>query len=302
MLRNITTLLCCVAALFALNFITSVSSDPSNLTASLKNAPTQNAAHNEAGKEEKPIELPLELEALSVCVFDVIKNEFIFEINAEQQLPLASITKLMTALVAKENLPQNTHVEISKKALMQEGDSGFYIGNEWQLSNILKAMLISSSNDAAFAVSASLRDTLEPSDTKFVSLMNERAKELGLNQTYYINTSGLDLSKEEAGAFGSCKDMTKLMNYILSNYPDLIEITTEKSFTANEIEFKNTNKLLSEFPCFFGGKTGFSDLAGGNLIVAVGRGLSHPMILTVLGSSWEGRFEDVKKLYDKFVK
>ena len=294
MLKNITTLLCCVAVFFALNFITSISGDPSNLTASLKKPETE--------QNEQPIVEPLELEAVSACVFDINKQEFIFEANADKQLPLASVTKLMTALVAKENLPKNTLIEISKEAIMQEGDSRLNIGSTWQLSNILSAMLISSSNDAAFAVSSSIRDTIEPSDTKFISLMNQKAQKLGLSQTYYLNTSGLDISEKEAGAFGSCKDMAKLMNYILSNHPELIEITTEKSFTVNNIEFENTNKILSELPCLFGGKTGFSDLAGGNLIIAIDRGLNNPMILAVFGSSFDGRFEDIKKLYDRFVR
>jgi len=236
----------------------------------------------------------IRLEAQSACVFDVLKNEFIFEKNAEAQLPLASLTKLITAITAKENLLPGTLIEISKEALSQDGDNGFRAGELWLLPKMINATLIASSNDAAFAISESRPD--------FIYLMNNTAKKLGLEQTYFLNSTGLDISSDLAGAYGSCKDMVETMRYILANYRDILEITAKETYLANGIEFQNTNKLLPELPTLIGGKTGFDDLAGGNLIVVVDKGLHHPIIITVLGSNIEGRFSDVQTLYDAFLK
>ncbi len=245
----------------------------------------------------------IEIEATSGCVFDVSENKFVFEKNLNKRLPLASLTKIMTAITAKENLLESTTVLISKEALLKEGDNGLDVGARWQLNDILKAMLISSSNDAAFAVASSLREGNEITDTKFVKLMNRKAGEMQLNQTSFQNTSGLDLENDTvASNFGSCKDMTSMMAYMLKNYPNILEATSREKIILNGKEFKNTNKIIFDLPVLLGGKTGFSDTAGGNLSVVVNRGLANPVIITILGSSLEGRFEDVKTLHKTFVK
>ncbi|MFC1757121.1 D-alanyl-D-alanine carboxypeptidase family protein [Patescibacteria group bacterium] len=247
-------------------------------------------------------EIPFQIEALSACVFDILNNSFIYELNADTQRPLASLTKLMTAIVAKENLLPSTLVEISKEALLQEGDSGLIMQEKWNLSDILKIMLISSSNDAAYAVASSLKPGLEITDKEFVEIMNKKVLEMGLKKTYFINATGLDISENLAGAYGTCKEMSSIIKYILINYPDLLEPTTKDYLSLGDRTFKNTNDIVNVIPVFFGGKTGFSDLAGGNLTIVVSKGLNHPMIITVLGSSIDGRFEDVKTLYNQFAK
>jgi D-alanyl-D-alanine carboxypeptidase len=94
------------------------------------------------------------------------------------------------------------------------------------------------------------------------------------------------------------------MLYILNTHSELLEVTTKESlhFNGTNLDFKNTNKLLEKLPLLLGGKTGFDDLAGGNLIVAVNKGLNHPIIIAVLGSSLEGRFKDVETLYNRFLR
>jgi len=235
------------------------------------------------------------LEAKAACVFDAAKNEFIFELNSDAQLPLASLTKIMTAITAREYLLQTALVEISEEILAQEGDSGFCPGENWSLADLTDAMLVSSSNDAAFAIAGA-------AGKDFVKMMNKKAKDIGLTQTYFLNSTGLDFSEQIAGAYGSCRDMVNLAKYALVRHPQLLEVTTKESYSYGDIIFENTNKLLAKLPVLFGGKTGFSDLAGGNLIVVVDKGLGHPMILVVLGSTFDGRFDDTEVLYDKFVK
>ncbi|MDD5032612.1 MAG: hypothetical protein PHC85_00625 [Candidatus Pacebacteria bacterium] len=241
----------------------------------------------------------LEIEAKSACVFDVRQNKFLFELDSDKQLPLASVAKLMTALVAKENILPETLVEISKEAMMQEGDSGFSIGEMWRLPDIMSVMLLSSSNDAAFALASAKRNTVEPSDVLFVKKMNEKAAALNLRNTYFFNSTGLDLSKGFSGAYGTCRDITFLADYLLNQYPELLEITTKEKAVINNREFQNTNKLFYELPLLLGSKTGYSDLAGGNLVIITDTGINNPVIIIVLGSSFDGRFEDAKKIYER---
>ena len=244
---------------------------------------------------------PPEITAKVGCVFDLLKNEYVYKKNADTQLSLASITKLMTAVVAKENLLDTTLIKITKESLMQEGDSGLYLGELWKLKDIINIMLVESINDAAYAIASSLRSGLNSDDVLYVNLMNNKANKLGLNQTYYLNATGLDINKNTAGALGSCKDTVELVRYIMANHPSIIAATSNETLSYNGRNFKNTNKLLAELPSVYGGKTGFSDISGGNLLVLVDKGVNHPMIITVLGSTLEGRFEDTKELYRTYV-
>lgn len=236
----------------------------------------------------------INLEAKSVYIYDVVKEKSIFELNADSQLPLASLTKLMTAVVAKENIPEWMLIDIGEESVLQEGDSGFMLGERWKIADIIDAMLISSSNDAAAAIALNSED--------FISLMNKKSADLNLAQTYFLNATGLDLTNYLSGGYGSAKDVAKLMDYLVKKHPSLLEVTRYDSLKINSRNFKNTNKLIEHLPGIIGSKTGFSDLARGNLAVVFDMGLEHPVIIVALGSSEEGRFEDIEKLYNETIK
>lgn len=236
----------------------------------------------------------VKLEAKSAYVFDIVVEKPIFEFNAEAQLPLASLTKLMTAAVAKENIPEWALIEIGAEATKQEGDFGFLVGEKWKISDLLDAMLVSSANDAAAAIAMSRSD--------FIPLMNKKSDELKLNQTYFLNSTGLDSSNYIAGAYGSARDVANLLNYLIKSHPSLLETTRYGEVRINSRIFKNTNELIDETPGIIAGKTGYSGLAGGNLAVVFDMGLEHPVIIVALGSSEEGRFEDVRILYNETLK
>ncbi len=240
----------------------------------------------------------VKLEAKAAYVFDVLENRPLFETNTEFQLPLASIAKIMTAIVAEENLPSYLLVTISPEAILQEGVEGFLVEEQWQINELIDAMLVSSSNDAAFTLASEYNKNF-PGD--FVSLMNQKAKELGLTQTYFLNPTGLDLSKNTSGAHGSAKDVAKLLLYALKNHSSLLEATRFMSINLHSRNFKNTNQIVNNLPGFIAGKTGFSDLAGGNLAIIADKGYGHPIVIVVLGSTFEGRFNDVKTLYQTAV-
>ena len=243
--------------------------------------------------------------ARSVYVFDVNERKILYQKNQNQQLPLASITKLMTALVASEIVSKNGTVPISTAAILQDGDSGLLAGEKFTLAELLDLTLMSSSNDGAFAIASAagaLISTNEPAKN-FVEAMNIRAKELGLLQTYFRNPTGLDVSENEAGAYGSARDIAVLMEYVVRNEPEILERTKDNTaFILNEAgvyhEATNTNEIVNNIPGIIGSKTGYTDLSGGNLAVAFDAGFDRPIVVVVLGSTRSQRFSDVLTLVD----
>lgn len=256
--------------------------------------------------EEKDSFSPLLLEAKAAYVYDLKNNRPLYTKNEEAQLPLASLTKVMTALLARELVPKETTVTIDKGALKQEGNSGLLENEKWRLSDISDLMLVASSNDGAHAIASVLSAFLNPetkpsATTDFISAMNTSAKTLGLSQTFFLNESGLDTTKSLSGAYGSAKDTALLVAYALKKYPDLFEATRYQKLSFESLsDFKhtekNTNERISALPEILASKTGFTDLAGGNLVIAFEAGPMRPIIVSVLGSSIDGRFDDVEKL------
>ncbi|MAF59521.1 MAG: hypothetical protein QF858_02640 [Candidatus Pacebacteria bacterium] len=255
----------------------------------------------------------IELEASAAYVFDVNKEEALFSKNSETQLPLASLTKIMTALVAYESAPVDSVIAIEKESIDIEGDSGLSEGDNWLLSDLLGFTLLVSSNDGAHAVASAVESI--PSDfedeaeeeTSFIDRMNSRASELGLVQTYFINETGLDPNLSISGGYGSARDTVELFRRAISIAPELLEDTaySEVEYSNGGEEMlvaENTNEAVNSIPGLIASKTGFTDLAGGNLVIAFDSGLNHPIIITVLGSSIDGRFSDVNKLVSASIK
>ncbi|MCX6701686.1 MAG: hypothetical protein NTX96_00635 [Candidatus Zambryskibacteria bacterium] len=247
----------------------------------------------------------INLEAKSAYVFDIVKNEVIFKKNEFVQLPLASITKLMTALTAIELIPKNSRITIRKEFLQEEGDTGLLVGESWKLKDLLDFSLMVSSNDGARSVASvigamSLKtDDYDLGRKDFISKMNEKAQELGLKQTYFINESGLD-DGVLSGGYGSAIDVSKLVQYILINQPEILEATKYQTMDISSLDkihpAKNTNIEANQIPGLLASKTGYTDIAGGNLVVVFDSSIGRPIVVVVLGSTLGGRFQDVSKL------
>ncbi len=245
------------------------------------------------------------IQAKSAYVFDVYNQRSLFEKNKNAQLPLASITKLMTALTALELSPHNPKVAIKKEFLQEEGDSGLLVGETWNLKDLLDFSLVASSNDGVRSIASvigSLSDNNSDYDigrANFIKKMNEEAKKIGLNQTYFINESGLD-EKNVSGGYSSAEDISKLVEYIMKNKPEILEATRYPKLKINSSAgthvATNTNIIAKEIPGLIASKTGYTDMAGGNLVIAFDSSIGHPIIIVVLGSTESGRFEDVDKL------
>lgn len=236
-------------------------------------------------------------------VWDIKAQRALYKKNETDTLPLASVTKLMTALVAHELLAPQDPVAIKPSSLRQDGDSGFVDGETFTRQSLTDLTLMSSSNDGAHALAASAGATLAPDNATraFVEAMNIRAKELGLNDTTFKNATGLDITETEAGSYGTAKDIAFLMEYIVKNEPDLLKFTQESaarlySEDGASHDAENTNYYIDELPGVIGSKTGYTTLAGGNLVVAFNAGLDRPIIVVVLGSTRQERFTDVVRL------
>lgn len=213
-----------------------------------------------------------------------------FALNIDQQWPTASLAKLMTALVVLRrsggepsevlSFNEGPLVKVSARAIATESSAGNLVsGQSYRLAELLRVMLVFSSNDAAEAIAESYgRDA-------FIEEMNRMAVELGMRNTRFFDPAGLSPLNQS-----NIRDLIRLVRYINDKKPDIFVISREKSEGA-------THPFAGEQD-FLGGKTGFLDEADGNLISLFNYNGS-PFLTIVLGS--RQRSEDTKILHDWFL-
>jgi D-alanyl-D-alanine endopeptidase (penicillin-binding protein 7) len=268
---------------------------------------------NATAKEKTNFFENLALEGKGVVVFDVINNREIFSKNPDMPLPLASLTKVMTAVTTDGKLDDNQKVKITKEDLAPEGDSKLVVGDTWKAKDLRDFTLLTSSNDGALALAAVVEAKesltsggLSAVKDQFIKEMNETASKIGLLNSKFFNEHGLDREADRGGAYGSAHDMAILFEYTLKNYPEILEVTRYKNleFTSDEKKYpaENTNVFVDKIPNIIASKTGYTDLAGGNLVIAFDAGLNRPIIISILGSTQEGRFTDALKLVEATIK
>ncbi len=251
------------------------------------------------------------LEAKSAIVVDLTDGHILYQKNANAQLPLASITKVAMALAVSEVLDPNSTITIPyDTAYAGTPPTRLLKGETWTIRNVMNFTLVASSNEGADILATEANDALHakypqsPDSAPYgatVWRMNDIAHSLGMTQTYFLNTNGLDLSTTQSGAYSSARDIAKLMAYAASTSPETFVATTKDSLhlvdeDGDQAAAHNTNEALGDIPGLIMGKTGFTDLAGGNLAVVFDVGLAHPVVAVVLGSSYEGRFTDMRTL------
>jgi serine-type D-Ala-D-Ala carboxypeptidase (penicillin-binding protein 5/6) len=239
--------------------------------------------------------------AKSYFVYDIKNQKILFAKNEHEKLPLASITKLVTGFIVMDVLPETTIIDISKDAIMQEGDSGLIVGEKWKLKDLLDFCLITSSNDGIYAIVSAFNKYEEVNFMDAVKMMNEKVKNMGLLETVFINETGLDVDFQMSGAYSSASDISKIFETIIWKNPEMLLKTNRDiaSFTSESgitHIAKNTNVAINNIPGIIASKTGFTDLAGGNLLIMFDTGIMHPIIVVVLGSTIDGRFSDIEKL------
>lgn len=273
----------------------------------------------------------LNLEARAVFVYDVEAGRALYNKDADIPLPLASLAKIMTALLASE-APETGEsavtvaldgfetfeipIAYSTTTMMSDGTASSTTVvvhskntvpvkkySKWNLRDLLDYTLLVSFNEGAEALAMQRAG----SESAFVTLMNERAGSLGLATFAFKNASGLDIDERVSGAYGSARDVVRLIEHVLKEKPELLRATTLSSsvYTTLDGEKKygrNTNPLAENIPGLLASKTGYTDLAGGNLAIAYNAGPIRPIIIVVLGSTKDARFTDVEKLIDASLK
>lgn len=217
------------------------------------------------------------------ALYDPVSGYVVAGQEAERSVPVASLTKMMTGLIVVEKMDPTKEIEISRNAISVIGsDAKLRIGEKLTVESLLKALLITSANDGAYA----LAENYEGGIQGFVNAMNEKATQLGLNKTEFKDPAGLDDSGRS-----TAKDLTVLGSYFL-RHPKLAEIvkTAKTSISSTDgrlvHELDSSNRLVKEelyYPGILGIKTGFTPDAGHSIIVAAQRN-NHTLIAVVLNT------------------
>lgn len=248
-------------------------------------------------KPQKP-NLDLQVKAaISVLVDSQDGKRVLFKKNSNERLPVASLTKLMTANIVLENYDLSREIKISEEAVAQNGEAGkLTAGKIFSVEYLLYPLLMESSNDAAYALT---NDYNEITEEKFIELMNLKAEDLGLENTYFVNSTGLDPEQPDHSInYSTTEDLVKLTKYLLKK-SSIWEILTTPKFSLYGPELINTNELLGKIPNIVGGKTGFTDQAGGCMLLVLKNKKGNFLINVILGApSSSARIEEMEKLIE----
>ncbi len=240
------------------------------------------------------IPAPPQIAAKSWILMDADSGRVLVEHNADERLPPASLTKLMTAyLVEREldrgNISLDDTVRVSENAWRTGGSKMFIeVNTDVTIRDLLYGIIISSGNDASVAVA----EHLAGGEAPFADLMNQHATRLGLHNTSFANATGLPHPEQ----YSSARDMALLSQYIINDYPEHYAVYAEKYFTYNDIRQPNRNRLLWRDPTVDGLKTGWTTEAGYGLVASAKRD-GMRLISVVMGtSSEESRAQETQKL------
>ena len=208
----------------------------------------------------------MEVSAKSAVLMDVATGTVLFEKNAHEALAPASVTKIMTMLLIMEAIDSGSitydDMVTASEAAAAKGGSQIYLkaGEQMSVSEMLKSIAVSSANDCACAMA----EHLSGSEGAFVERMNQRAKELGMEDTHFVNCTGLDDSPEAARHRTSAYDIALMSRELLGKHPDIKKYTTiwMDTIRGGAFGLSNTNKLIRFYTGATGLKTGFTSGAG----------------------------------------
>ncbi len=254
---------------------------------------------------------PPEIAATSYILIDALTGQIIVEENADEPLPPASLTKIMTAYIAVEeimngNMSLADQVHISEKAWRMEGSKMFVgVNSQVSVEDLLRGIIIQSGNDASVAIA----EHIAGSEDAFADMMNQYGEILGMSNTFFMNSSGLDT--EVYYNTMSARDLSLLAQATISRHEDYYPMYAEREFTYNGIRQTNRNSLLFRDRNVDGMKTGWTDAAGYCLVASAERD-GMRLISVVMGTSSEDsraietqklmtygfRYFETHKLYD----
>ena len=244
----------------------------------------------------------LEVAAKSALLMDMTTGAVLYEQNAHEKLAPASVTKVMTMLLIMEAIDSgkigwNDTVTVSESAAAKGGSQIYLkVGETMSVSDMLKSVAVSSANDCACA----LAEHIAGSEKAFVEKMNIRAAQLGMNDTHFVNCTGLDDDPDAKEHLTCAYDIAVMSRELMLGHPEIQKFTTIWMDTVRDGAFglSNTNKLIRFYPGATGLKTGFTSAAGYCLSATAQRdGLS--LIAVVMGAKTsQERFAGCKSMLD----
>lgn len=253
----------------------------------------QNVANNEGNENSNKIDNP-ELNARIALIYDRASGRIIYEKNGNKQTPMASTTKILTAIVTLENADLKETVTIESKAAGIGGSRlGLKKNDKITVNDLLYGLMLRSGNDAAVALAIHVGGSIEG----FADMMNKKAEELGLTNSHFVVPHGLD----NEGHYTTAYELAKMADYAL-NIPKFKEIVSNKSATiyinGYPKAINNTNKLLGSVSGVYGVKTGFTNGAGRCLVSSCKRG-ELDIITVIIGADTNNqRTADTKELIE----
>ena len=228
------------------------------------------------------------ISARSYIVADIVTGDILAQNGRKVEHPIASVTKMMTAVVAKMLAPETTVTQVSQRAIDTEGYRGGLVpGEDISTDDLLYPLLLVSSNDAAEAIAEHFeRD-------HFMKQMNVQSKFIGMQDTYFHDPSGLSQHN-----IATADDLFTMLQYIYKKHPELLEMTQKKSVKTAGHYWENKNRMKNFQPYFIGGKTGFTNPAKqtgvGVFEVPVSGDSVRTLGIVILGS--DSRENDIAKL------
>lgn len=260
-------------------------------------AKTDDSAKSTAAKASDTSKA-FDLKAKASVLMDIDSGNILYEKNIHEKLPIASITKVMSMLLVMEALDSGKityedMVPVSEHSY-DMGGSQVYLkpGEEFTVLEMMKAVAIHSANDATVA----LAEKISGSEDAFVAMMNEKARELGMNDTNFLDCTGLT----DDNHYSSALDVATMSRELIRKHPKVLEITSvwHDTFRNGLFSLDNTNKLIRSYQGANGLKTGFTTKAGHCLSASAKRN-NLQLIAVVLGEpDSDTRFAEAKKLLD----
>ncbi len=259
------------------------------------------------GITAKAIEKPKELYAQSAVLMDADSGRILFEKNGNKQRAMASTTKIMTCILALERGELESEVVASENAAKQpKVHLGVKKGETFRLRDLLYSLMLESHNDSAVMIAEKISGNVE----KFAKLMNEKAKEIGCTNTYFITPNGLDAKDDTGKHSTTAVELAKIMNYCITESPkkeEFLAITGQKSYQFTNMDktrnyiCRNHNVFLEMMDGAISGKTGFTGEAGYCYVGALRRN-DRTFIVALLGCGWPNnktyKWSDTKKLME----
>ncbi len=224
-----------------------------------------------------------EISAESALVFDTTTQAVLYSKNPREKLPMASLTKIMTAVIALENKKSDDKYSVSKEDLVGEDSMGLDEGEILTQKELLYGLMLHSANDAA----ETLANNFNGGRNAFIKAMNDKEKSLGLTDTNFTNPTGLEGDGKQ---YTTSYDLVVLTKYALSNFPlfdqivSTFDYTIPQTSTHKEYDLENETNLLTSYPGVKGVKTGYTPEAGLCLVTYLDY-KGHKIIAVILGSS-----------------